>query len=520
MVFGIGCVSVFAADDPVCANDMSRLTCASGTFNDGTGVAIVPSIHNNPRRENREKIMKSSLAKFKKSLSDPSNKYFIKQVLSASGHFHNPECKVDENNLYSEKCLDLLAESASDVALNRLIGEGISKKGGTQIELANENYFAESTPFNNIQKELVEEAKVMQNHKELNAKIKEIFPQLVDLISAKMAKNIQDPQLRKNLQDKLSALEFKGVDCTQGVNDNLADVFVPNAFYHMVGQNIRYCAGMNDLNTSEFSLAHVMAHEIAHSIDPCNIALGPTDYAFKYKKIPDQRASKDNVMPYNPYGGSNTYPTISQLGPPGQMGQPSSQTQTVIDPNQLQNPYNTLMACLRSSASIAAQPEKKQSKEDASQSNTDGRYHNRSNKTNASKKSKSLIEETPFCDDDQIGEAVADWYAFEILPEFIQKRYPNLTKEQYKIGYSNVFRSADCKDDVRKEGVHASHPTTRDRIDKLLMSQPIIRKQIGCNEASEYHHCNNDNPMATQGDKMMNFKYQNTYKAEESKAEK
>lgn len=505
MFIGVSCFSAFAADDPVC-NDMSRLACASGTFNDGTGIAITPTVGKDPRTENRNKILNSALEKFKKTLSNPENKYFRKQVLSATGHFHNPECKVSEEDQYSEKCLELLAESAASVALNRLIGEGIALKGGRSVELANENYFAESTPFKNIQKELVEEAKTLQNHKELDKKIREIFPQLVDLISAKMAKNIQDPQLRKNLQDKLNALEFKGVDCAKGANDNLAEVFLPNAFYRFVDQGIRYCAGMNDLSTSEFTLASVIAHEIGHSIDPCNIALGPSDYAFKYKKIPEQNTSKESVAP-NPYDGSNNLPPLPQMGPTGQMGQPVPQTQHYADSNQLQNPYNVLMTCLRSSASIAAQQEQ-QKNEKSRQSNTQGRSHNHGNTS-------KLKEEIPFCGQDQIGEATADWYAFEVLPEFIQKRHPNLTKEQYKIGYSNIFRSTDCSDDAREDGNFAKHPITRDRIDKLLMAQPLVRKQIGCSEPSDYRHCNND-----QGNNMMNYNYQNAYEEKGTGAKK
>src|SRR5262249_12462577 len=58
---------------------------------------------------------------------------------------------------------------------------------------------------------------------------------------------------------------------------------VSNAFYNPYAPGIYVCGGFGVGNLSEFRLAQAIGHELAHSIDPCNLASGPRDFSFHYK---------------------------------------------------------------------------------------------------------------------------------------------------------------------------------------------------------------------------------------------
>jgi len=82
---------------------------------------------------------------------------------------------------------------------------------------------------------------------------------------------------------------------------------------------------------------------------------------------------------------------------------------------------------------------------------------------------------------DQIKEAMADWFAAEVLPEYMRRYRPELTSEQYRAGYSNVMRS-QCKVEKKQDGAAAmaQYPTIEMRIQGLLLANPLAREQIGC----------------------------------------
>lgn len=86
---------------------------------------------------------------------------------------------------------------------------------------------------------------------------------------------------------------------------------------------------------------------------------------------------------------------------------------------------------------------------------------------------------------DQIEEAVADWFASEVIVEVINKNYPDLTQSQWRNGFRNTFR-AKC--DQKKLDMHKGfdpHPSLIDRYNSILLANFSVRKKMGC-ENIEY----------------------------------
>lgn len=93
----------------------------------------------------------------------------------------------------------------------------------------------------------------------------------------------------------------------------------------------------------------------------------------------------------------------------------------------------------------------------------------------------------PFCEGDQIGEAFADWMGAEVLADYTEEYNASLSPNQKLIGYSNIFRDY-CN--MPQESGFDVHPSLRSRIDRILMANPKIRKQIGCGQPKNgLHYC-------------------------------
>jgi hypothetical protein len=100
---------------------------------------------------------------------------------------------------------------------------------------------------------------------------------------------------------------------------------------------------------------------------------------------------------------------------------------------------------------------------------------------------------SPFCTGDQIGESVSDWLASEVLPEYIAKHHPKLTRDQYRTGYSNAFRG-DCNNANPMPPFHPPgdpHPPNSERVNKIILANPQVRRQMGCAPADpeKARHC-------------------------------
>lgn len=137
-----------------------------------------------------------------------------------------------------------------------------------------------------------------------------------------------------------------------------------------------------------------------------------------------------------------------------------------------QHPFSNVIACLRSPDSVGADWS-----EDFYKQN---------------------VPSQTLCVEDQIGESFSDWMAAEVVPDFIAKRYPKLSTENYKQGFMNISRTLKCNEAIKHTGRVEEHPRPEARINNLMMANRKIRKAVGCGEIETAKvQCDGKNDIST-----------------------
>jgi hypothetical protein len=433
-------VSVPEAPDP--CSDLAALTCKEGEFDDGTWTDTDQDKTYEGIEFKTHEVLKLEL---EKALFQ--NSTFRGLALTECLKLEESPCSDCKNTLVDESepgCDYAIAEGIRNQAFFDIFQKSYKspfdeKTKGMDLETLAKTIEKTETP---LSRDPTYQAIIFKTKTELAAKLKDsegeakirkIFPIIKSLIIQKLERYISDPVTFKNLKDKISAIQFTGTSCGHNLYRSL---LYPNAFYDHRNNTFKYCNGFLLGNKSEFKIAHVIAHELGHSIDPCNIAES-IQSARQEAKGPDMR-----------------YPN------------PEVQTTWTA-----QYPLTGLIDCLRSNRSVGARIKDMSKTEPAL---------NPATSTSPGKTGRKWpVLKKPFCGEDQIRESIPDWIATEILPEFIEQRHPELRKEQKRSGYSNVFRTPSCYLPETSYDFDR-HPLTRDRINKILLANPKVREQMGC----------------------------------------
>lgn len=103
-------------------------------------------------------------------------------------------------------------------------------------------------------------------------------------------------------------------------------------------------------------------------------------------------------------------------------------------------------------------------------------------KPSPSKKPGGHVKDEEFCPARYVDEALSDWMMTEVLPMYVAKF--KLSKEQYRVGYSNAHRTVCTSSEAEKKSdwgeEESEHPLTSDRINRMLLAHPKVREQMGC----------------------------------------
>jgi hypothetical protein len=429
--------STFAeAQSGLCEN-LSHFSCSPGIQNDGTGVAR-SGAETKKATEAFDELRPHVEQKFKRLLENPENTEFRRLALSTTGLNDAPYCKsIKKEDL--DKCNYDIATGLTRLTRRKLTLNNKIENMAEMNDLRSKSLLIENDVFASVIKDIDKEVGEKYGQPKIAERIeKKIFPEILKLLVKKIQSLPIDEKAKTAIEKKITAIRFAGTDCSDSSGGGLSKHFHPNANYSPELNSFRVCHGLFVENSSDFHLAGVIAHELAHAIDPCIIAKYPEKYGFDYKHTD----SVDNL--------DDDYPISGLLG------------------------------CLRSDRSIAAKRM------------NDGIYNNPHRG-----KSKNEKDFYSHCNSDQITESTCDWYAMEILPEFIQQNHPNLTKEQWQIGFSNVFRPG-CTDkkrtDKEKEKDQDEHPELTDRIDRIFLQNPTVREKMGCIKPhSKFVYCDPNN---------------------------
>jgi hypothetical protein len=418
-------------------DDLHRFTCAPGNYPDGTGNAENPTVMRNRLRSVVDNSRALMARRFREELAKPDNGFFRQKILSASNLSLVQDCDGAEGRP-SSACLNLMVEGAVQMMSEELASSNPSEASDGRLD---DRTLVMSDPvYRAIRGEIRQSLRTQMGGDAIERRISSrIFPDIRALMIQRIDQLVPDPTMRSRIIAKLRGARFEGTDCSSRDGDaSLPDALIPNAYYQPNTNTFRYCQGLGLTNSSEFHLAFIVAHELAHSIDPCNLQIGPRDYSFRYRSQEREQAEEEFPIP-------------------------------------------GLIQCLRSSDSVEATlapPRQNDPQQGPQKARARAGRNHAGHDHGATKGAPGQAQ--PFCSDDQIGEAFCDWMAMELLPDYMQKNHPNLTPAQMRNGYSNVWRGS-CDTISENHPLYGGvHPNQDRRVDRIIAVHPRAREQMGC----------------------------------------
>ncbi|MBC85563.1 MAG: hypothetical protein CL677_00165 [Bdellovibrionaceae bacterium] len=311
-----------------------------------------------------------------KQLNDPDSAYFRKIALNIFGLEDHPSCV---NGRKIEDCNQRVVNHLYSLAKYRISPSNTANLG-SNADLEDIDYVLYNSTFEDLVRQIKGDLRKSLNWQNQLDKIEyDLFPKVERLLAQKITSlDIEDNQ-KKRMIEKIKSIRFDRDTCnpvSQGLDTSLNINFVSNAFYDPMANNFKICDGFLLNNYSDSFLVVVIAHELAHSIDPCNIQRGPLSITPQYSR-------KD----------------IAQA--------------------ETQYPITPLIKCLRNENSIAAK-------------RYDGLLDYIGMATFG-------LMNPMFCEDDQIREGVPDWFAIEVLAEYAAEENPQMSIESAIDYYSKAY---------------------------------------------------------------------------------
>ena len=354
--------------------------------------------------------------------------------------------KEDKNIRVPDSCANLLAQVLTERAHRELFydrenkGKGYNSRFIHQFSLEAEfslrrNYLYQEVVMSQRIRIISENNEIYKKLNEaVEATLVDVKKTMKDFISKPSI--IQSKEVREKMQEKIERIKFKGSRCLHKDSNSVAPLFMKNAGYNPKTEIFKFCRGVvDDGRISEYQLVHIISHELAHSIDPCNIQLD-----FK----------------------SNSAPMINF----------KESDNPIINFKESDNPEKIypfpIIECLRSKGSVRAFRPK---------------Y--------------PLYPFRPFCKDkDQMKESFCDWLAAEILFRHMNSnsKLSKNNENQHINGIASIFRlSCNPIDGLGPSKLGQDigrHPAPIDRLERILLAHPGIRRKLcGENAKSDVKYC-------------------------------
>ena len=425
--------------------DLARFACSPGEQHDGTGAAATRMFSEDMVEPETTKEVKEKLRQgFSKLLKDENNAYFRDLAISGMGLRPSPDCKSNQRDAI-ERCNKNLVQGLVTFGRGRLLERTDESDSSAQAPVVY-NLEERALLLKNIKfSKVLSDVNESVNKKFVNSanekKIREkVFPKTRDLLVARIARLDIDEKKKAFMLKKVKAIEFEGTDCTEYQN-NLSRHFYPNAYYRPQSNSLKICKGLLKDDVSEFHIAGILAHELAHAVDPCGLMTGPDSEVITHKNTADL-AMMDSEYP-----------------------------------------IPALVSCLRSEKSVAAKNKVQQLNLSQIQMQTQLQMQQTSIPSYGGGVGIQLgygFQSVKFnhCDGDQIGESTSDWFAAEVVGEYIEQAHPELTSDQWRVGVSNIFRPF-CSN-VGDRSKFDEHPDAYMRINAIVLTNPKLRAKMKC----------------------------------------
>ncbi len=408
--------------------DLAAHTCAQREPDDGTGKSklVDPLSFINSELA---RIRPRLVTEFTKLISGSTGAELRALAIQAFNFEEEKACLPSSNN---SNCVSLLVD--------RMIESYKLKEFGREV-MSDAYFFSgdsiatgrllSDTRYFAVVKKIAEEQKALVPQTLLENIEKNIFPKTKDLLKARIKSMSISSAQKVAMLEKIDSATYEGANCESLQDDasGIAPAFIPNAFYNPETNSFQFCLGYLRISDSEFNIVHTIAHELSHSIDPCRISEG------------------DIVAPAS-----------------------QRKSDAKVDDTYLKKNF---LKCLRSKESIGAK--RLQDDTPMPMSATEALVYNDTHR---------------LCGGDELNEAVPDWFAAEVVAEYSEIYFKNLTRTQKQAGFANILRPT-CNE-TRFDG--SQHPKSTDRLNGLILVQPKIRTEMGCVGDAPKRYCDIDNP--------------------------
>lgn len=420
------------AEDPRC-QDLTEFTCVPGDHDDGTAVVRTPEMFPvNPDFQNRISQVKSSLTKKFAAFFERGVEYDFAAELTRTSQM--PECARRPGQRPSDSCRIRTAEALSDLIIGWFSFSAATRDKSFQFSelillLQRPGY------YQIIQQQEEENLRIFPPT-EFEQRMPELFAQAKKLAFENIDSWPIPEEKRIILRERIERTTFGRDGCG---GQNLPALFTENATYMPLTDEIEFCRGFSsgrNSNESEFKFIHNIAHELAHSIDPC---------------------------------------VITEFGPPKHR----LEFQEAINLQELATQFYapSVLQCLMSSLDVSTGssfPNEDYFEESGGE--IEDFDHPRQNPV------------WSFCGHPKLNELFCDWFATEVLNKYLKSREPQLNAEQIKTGLSNVWRTS-CHPILGLSLGSDIHPPTHLRLNNILLSHPNIRQQMGCSSQAPFPYC-------------------------------
>ncbi len=413
--------------------ELANHTCSGKILNHGSGLMLGSDKHAKSKAESQKRQSFNELIKdYKKVLNstkNPVNQKTLNDFLDAAELRKTKGCRRRRNppkdKRLLESCADAVAKALAIRAYEELYTEetlygasviNLEGRGPLQSEIA----LRKSDLYFAVKD--AQRSKVIASNKEiyksLDKSLESAFKDTKEIMLSFIKNNINNLSERNKLLSRVGTIEFDGSDCVEDFPfvSNLSVLFLRNAHYTESSNSVSYCRGMVDYGVSKYQLVSIFAHELAHSIDPCRLHRDLSD-----TKINDKNTSDlEKDFPFK------------------------------------------VLKCLRSEESVFA-------------------YETES--LGLSEEEKEIPK---FCHQtDQINESFCDWMGAEILYRYLKTDLSKNTKQHHYDGVASIWRylcegekglGASTPGQAQKTG----HPATVDRLNRIFLAHPGIRREVGC----------------------------------------
>jgi hypothetical protein len=308
------------------------------------------------------------------------------------------------------------------------------------------------------------------------------------LKSLEKRRNSSNSAQIENLKKRIQSVKFFKYSLAEITSQNIAvDCEAPNAYYKSETNRVIICPQM--LNNPDGTLFHLLAHELGHSMDSCNIAM-------------DLRSGI--TYPAEMEGPPTSGPIISKG----------------LSPQE--NPYGSAFQCL-STEKVISLP--KQTKDEVNKMFDNHLRNNPTESANMMSKIEWIKENyDKYSDCNYISggheqEASADWLASEAVAEKLKTIQDSHLKKQFAFEATlgsgsmcpamnekalNTLRSAkgnlSCKNitdhmkyiEQHEEDFSETHPAPQERINNIILANPEMQKALECNGKPKAPYCGRD----------------------------